>query len=351
MKTILYISPDLSVKGGISTVVKSYLSSDLSQKYRFSHVSSHVDGSKVRKLIKALEGLIRAFLILLTKKVDLVHVHGSDIVSSNRKYFYIRLAGLFGVKIIYHFHGALFIDHYVQAAKHTKMRMKRLFEFADTVICLSDGWRNSIIDIAPAAKIKMMPNAVKLPELQPVRAAEKPVRLAFLGLVGERKGVFDLVRVVRRLINDGHDIRLNIAGNGDIDRLNEMISGLQLSEKVSYLGWISEIQRDRLLRRTDIYVLPSYGEGMPMSVLEAMSYSIPVVSTNVGGIPELVLEGETGYLVEPGDIEALYHSLTMLIADEGLRTRLGAKGRQIVAEKHDLNTIVRKLDGIYGELL
>jgi len=338
------------VKGGISTVIKSYLNSDLAKNHRIFLVSSHVDGPKWRKLVQAVLGLVQTAYYLIFKKIDFAHVHGSDIVSSSRKSIYIQILRLFGRKIIYHFHGASFMEHYRSASKRTQSRMRALFGKVDIVICLSESWRQYITDIAPRSNIKVVPNATHLPELCVKQNSDDLVHLTFLGLIGERKGLFDLLRVVRRLIDNDLKIKLSVGGNGESDRLQATIKSLELNDSVNFLGWISEKQRDKLLRETDIFVLPSYGEGMPMSILEAMSYSVPVVSTKVGGIPELVRDGETGFLVEPGDLDALYRKLKCLIQDKELREKFGEKARQFVAAKYNLKFITQQIEQIYDFL-
>ena len=338
------------MKGGISTVIKSYLNSDLAKNHRIFLVSSHVDGPKWRKLVQAVLGLVQTAYYLIFKKIDFAHVHGSDIVSSSRKSIYIQILRLFGRKIIYHFHGASFMEHYRSASKRTQSRMRALFGKVDIVICLSESWRQYITDIAPRSNIKVVPNATHLPELCVKQNSDDLVHLTFLGLIGERKGLFDLLRVVRRLIDNDLKIKLSVGGNGESDRLQATIKSLELNDSVNFLGWISEKQRDKLLRETDIFVLPSYGEGMPMSILEAMSYSVPVVSTKVGGIPELVRDGETGFLVEPGDLDALYRKLKCLIQDKELREKFGEKARQFVAAKYNLKFITQQIEQIYDFL-
>jgi polysaccharide biosynthesis protein VpsI len=348
MKNVLYIAPSIFVKGGISTVIKSYLNSDLAKNHHISLVSSHVDGPKWCKLIRAILGLVQTVYYLTFKKIDFAHVHGSDIVSSSRKSIYIQILRLFGRKIIYHFHGASFMEYYRSASQRTQSRMRALFEKVDIVICLSESWRQYITDIAPRANIKVVPNATHLPELCVKQNLDDLVHLTFLGLIGERKGLFDLLRVVRRLIDNDLKIKLSIGGNGENDRLQATIKSLKLNDSVNFLGWISEKQRDKLLRETDVFVLPSYGEGMPMSILEAMSYSVPVVSTTVGGIPELVLDGETGFLIEPGDLDALYEKLKCLIQDKELRKKFGRKGRLVIENRFNIDLVSQKIKQIYN---
>lgn len=351
MKNILYIAPSIKVKGGISAVIKGYLNTKLPEHHNIFLISSHMDGPKIMKLIIAILGLVKTFFYLLLNNIDIVHIHGSDIISSKRKYIYFKLVRLFNCKTIYHFHGASFSNQYLRAANKWKMRIKKIFEGSNLVICLSNSWKQTILEIAPHANIEVIPNSINLPDLShPEVEKGHTVQLTFLGLIGERKGIFDLLIVLKRLVGHGYYVELKIGGNGDVHRLLKEIKSLGITNKVRYLGWISEKDRDRLLRKTDIFILPSYGEGMPMSILEAMSYGIPVISTYVGGISELVSNGQMGFLIEPGDLGALYERITELILSEEKRRKFGQRARSAIQNRHNIDINVHKIEKIYNSL-
>ena len=119
---------------------------------------------------------------------------------------------------------------------------------------------------------------------------------------------------------------------------------------MSFNGWLSKEETGALLNKTDVFILPSYAEGMPMAILEAMSYSIPVISTNVGGIPEVVLNNETGYIIKPGDLEELYKKTEELILNADKRVLFGENGRKIIETKHNINNYIKSLCGIYDAI-
>jgi glycosyltransferase involved in cell wall biosynthesis len=351
MKNILYIAPDISVKGGISTVINGFLSTHLSQKYNIILVASHVDGSKLRKLLQGIAGLLTTAYCLTFRQIDIVHIHGGDITSVMRKYFYFRLVKHFKCKVVYHFHGASFLVQYSHASSSWQRRIKSLLEKSDIVICLSDSWKKSILQIAPESNVLVVYNSTHLPALaDKTQEKRETVNIVFLGLIGERKGIFDLIEVVSRLIKDGCNIHLTVGGNGDISRLHKEIELKGLKNHVTYVGWIMGDAKDKLLRNTDIFVLPSYGEGMPMTILEAMSYAIPIVSTLVGGIPELIINGTTGYMIQPGDVNNLYARILDLVTDADKRRTFGQRGRAIIEAKHNLSINISQIDEIYNTL-
>ena len=349
MRKILYISPSLHVKGGISSAIKNYLRSDLVKHHHIYLVASHVDGRKWLKLLRAIIGLLETLYYLSFKSLDIIHVHCGNIISFKRKYFYIKLVKCFNRKIIFHHHGGSLIEQYEMTSEKWRYRISHTLENVNAVICLSENWKKSLLKLAPASNIKVITNGINLPE--PFKKNSSIfIRLTFLGHIVEKKGIFDLLKVVKELINNGFYVKLMIGGIGDIRRLNVELNQLSISDNVKFIGWISDKDRDALLRQTDIFVLPSYAEAMPMSILEAMAYAVPVVSTFVGGIPELVLDGKTGFLVRPGDLDDMYRKITNLIEDGDLREKMGWKGRELIRTNHDIQQITQKLNAIYNAL-
>jgi len=218
---------------------------------------------------------------------------------------------------------------------------------------LSKRWLTQIKQIAPKSNVQVLYNAVKLPDANKkiCRAKAGYINVTFLGLIADKKGIFDLIEVVSRLLKNGFNIHLTIGGNGNTGRLYKEIKSKGLQDNITYAGWIVGDDKDTLMRNTDIFVLPSYGEGMPMTILEAMSYAIPVIATNVGGIPELIKDGETGYLIEPGNLDQLLEKMKKLIEDENMRLSMGKKGIEAVEKDFSISEMANKIDEIYESLL
>ena len=152
------------------------------------------------------------------------------------------------------------------------------------------------------------------------------------------------------MAKNNKSVELYIGGDGDENRIRKEINSLGLYGRVHYLGWINEAQRDVLLTKTDVFVLPSYGEGMPMSILEAMSYRIPVIATNVGGIPEVITDKVTGFLIEPGDRESLFSLLNRLIENKELRQEIGKNARNEIIRKFNIEDYGYKLESIFDNI-
>lgn len=154
------------------------------------------------------------------------------------------------------------------------------------------------------------------------------VRLVFVGRLADGKGLFDLLDAVDRLTTAGADIHLDVVGEGPLAaRLTETIEARDIP--VSLLGYRDNVPA--LLSRSDVLVLPSYREGTPRVISEAMAAGLPVVSTAIAGIPEQVDDAETGYLVDPGDIDGLTDRLERLIRDADRRREFGERAQERAA--------------------
>jgi len=170
-------------------------------------------------------------------------------------------------------------------------------------------------------------------------------RLVCVGRLCEQKGQLLLIHAVHRLVQDGVAIQLVLAGDGELrGEVELLIASLRLNESVRITGWISSAQVREEMLAARALVLPSFAEGLPVVIMEAMALGRPVLSTYVAGIPELVVPGETGWLFPAGDVVALAEAMTgCLAATPALLDRMGAAARRRVVERHDIDTEAAKL--------
>jgi glycosyltransferase involved in cell wall biosynthesis len=173
--------------------------------------------------------------------------------------------------------------------------------------------------------------------------------VTFSGRLVERKGVSVLLEAWRKLIQDCKDVMLIILGDGPLEKkLKNQSRLLGIEENVKFCGFINNI--DDYLAATDIFVFPSFQEGFPNSVLEAMACGIPVIATRIGGIVDVIKDEENGLLVEPGNAEQLADALKKLISDTEYASTLGKNGLKTVRENYDINVIANKYVEIYRKL-
>jgi glycosyltransferase involved in cell wall biosynthesis len=352
METVVHISPLFRTKGGISTVVANYLTSDLARDYRLFVIDSHTDGNNAAKIIAIMGAFAKACVCVLFYKPSLVHVHMGDFPSPYRKAILCLPFRLRRVPSILHFHGAGFMSQYEAKGAITKNILRSFFASFTAVLCLSESWKNILIKTFDVTRITVVPNAVPLPDKQARgRDLGGALRLLFLGLIGTRKGVFELLDAVEVLVAEGYNIEVAVGGNGDIEALRVRMKNERLKGRVRYLGWVEGDEREQEFLGAHLFVLPSHAEGMPMSVLEAMSYGLPIVSTRVGGIPELVENNANGMLVEPGNSPQLVQAIRQLADDEALRQKMGKRSREIIEQRFSLAAHIEAIKKVYRDCL
>jgi len=265
----------------------------------------------------------------------------------------MAIAGWFGVPSLLHVHGSDFDTWYLAGNPELRQWVRRQLARAKFVVALSESWRAflSRITVTPLAVVH---NAVNTREIHPHRVGRRDdvPTLLFLGLVGRRKGVPELLRAVRELAHAERpcQVRVVIAGNGEVQLTQRVVEDCRLRGLVDVRGWIGPEEKTRCLLDADIFVLPSHHEGLPMSLLEAMAAGLAVITTPVGGIPEVIEDEKNGLMVPPGNVDALADAIRRLVADRKLRERLAAAGRTTVEERFDIRVAAARFKRIYERL-
>lgn len=348
----LILGPSLGQNGGMATVQNLILAHAPSQ-YTLRHICTHDEGSALHRgiiFIRAIASFLRS---LLFKKVDIVHIHVSERGSVLRTVLLTILSFIFHRPVVLHAHGAEFKSFFSKMPGWVQNIISGIFGQCDGFIVLSDFWQNfyiSQLGLTPE-RVFTLPNAVELPSEIPCRQNSSPINLVFCGRVGHRKGAFDLLQAFAGLPPHLKACaRLTVAGDGEIEQGQFLADRLGLSDHVTFLGWINPSQRDQILANANIFILPSYNEGLPLAILEAMAWGLPPITTPVGGIPEVVVPNQNGLLVAPGNVQQLSKAIRYLLEDAELRLKLG-KSARATAESLDIRTYTHRLGHIYDRVL
>ncbi|SDC44406.1 glycosyltransferase family 4 protein [Niabella drilacis] len=352
---VLTIAPAYkNYRGGIGAVVNAY-----SNYFCPFHFVATYPEAKTRFKLGSLPVYVYAccqvvLKLLLNRNIRIVHIHGAAKGSFYRKYGVFLLSKyLFKRKVIFHSHGSELKDFYQRKTGITRRMFRHCMNNVDCIICLSPQWKLFYEHCSVPNKIVILENIVEQPACPPASASlqKLPVSFLFLGLIGNRKGVFDLIEVIRVHRDALKDAaKFYIGGNGEIEKLGRLIDEYQLRDMVEFVGWADGSKKKELLNACDVYVLPSYNEGLPISILEAMSYGKPVIATRVGGIPEVVKEGRNGFLIEPGDKAALWERIDSFVQHPEQLKEMGALSLKIV-KPYFAENVMEKLQALYGELL
>ncbi len=344
---ILMLGTALDTRGGISSVVRVYEQYGLFERFGIQYIATHCDGSAARKLWRALAA-IATYATALLRGPALVHVHVASRASFWRKSPFFLLAFLLRVPAVLHLHGAEFALFYDQECGALRRRfVSFVFDRCARVIVLSAAWKTWAQRMCENPNVLAIYNPVLLPPKPPPWERRTPGTALFLGRLGHRKGTYDLLDAAARIVPGRPALQLLLGGDGELETVRARAAELGITDKIDLLGWVRGEDKERLLATAAIYVLPSYNEGLPVSVLEAMAAGLPILTTPVGGIPEAVTDGVEGFLVEPGNVAALADRLERLLGDPALARRMGEAARHKVDVAFSANAVVPQVEALY----
>ncbi len=335
--------------GGMATVENNILDAVRRRGDRAVFVSTYEEGGKPKKLAVAAGAYFKYLKEL--GRCDLVHVHMASRGSYRRKKVFMQAAFRKGKPVLLHLHGsefALWFDNECSEAERSDI--SRTFRCCSKVVVLSKEWRDYLLSrgICESGRIEILHNAVEMPEENTTDYSRNTV--LFMGRLDERKSPDVLLRAAARVLPSHPDARFVFGGDGNVPFYEEMAKNLGISESCSFIGWARDEAKERAFRESSMYCLPSKNEGMPMSVLEAMSYGLTTLSTPVGGVPQVITDGVDGLLFPVDDVEGLASRLETLMSDSELKGKIGRQGRARIDEDFSLGAFMSHMIDIYEEI-
>ncbi|MCM1312627.1 MAG: glycosyltransferase family 4 protein [Roseburia sp.] len=340
----------LKTKGGMVSVTKNYLNYKNWGEYDIKFIPTHFDSNKYVVMLYFCMQFVKIAFTVWFGNYKIAHLHTAERGSFWRKAFLMNFFHQHGIRVVMHHHAAEFEDFYSKCSELQKEKINNTLEAADLNIVLSERLVPMIKDKAPKANVEVLYNAVNTYSKNPYNMNGKYI--LFLGRLGERKGSYDLLKSIRML--DGKipsDIQFCLCGDGEIDKVKEKIQEYNIGHRIAHVGWIDGEQKQRFLENTIVNVLPSYNEGLPMTILETMAYGIPNVSTNIASIPEVIKDGENGFLISPGDVNALAESICRLVADKDIRKNFSDASYELVTREFSLDNNIARLKEFYKTIL
>ena len=291
---VMQLGPGLHVRGGITTV-EQHICDYMAPYVSLRHVPTMEHGSAFVRLSVFARALLTLQRTLAEIDPAIVHIHFASRGSTLRKLILASMVTRAGRPLVLHAHGGYFDQFHRRLPAVLRRGVNSVLQRANVLIALSPRWRDFYInecELSPA-QVAVLPNPVRWSAETPDRSAHREVQFLFLGRMCKKKGTYDLVNAFAALPEKVRErARLVLAGDGDLAQIRELAA--PLGERVLVLSWIDSAERDRLLAQSDVFVLPSYNEGVPMSLLEAMASGLPAIVTPVGGIPDVFSHGVEG---------------------------------------------------------
>lgn len=344
MIRILVIATSHKTRGGITSVVNAHKKGEQWQKYHCKWIETHIDKGTGWKMLYLIKGWLT--FICLLPFCKLIHIHMSEPPSAIRKCLFMPFAKLFGKKVIVHFHA--FSPDTTLNSKY-KSVYKYLFNQADCVIVLSQLWKKYVNDAFNLGdKVKVVYNPCTTEILS--EKYKKQNIILYAGTVNKRKGYADMIKAFAKIASQYPDWKIVFAGNGEIDNGKKLAKELGIESQTLFLGWINGKDKDKAFKEASIFCLPSYAEGFPMAVLDAWAYGLPVITTPVGGIPDIAKDGENLLLFQPGDCDKLAIQMERMIKDKQLRANIIKQSSVLAETIFNIKTINKEIENLYNEL-
>lgn len=343
---LIMLGPNLAAKGGMASVANVYREGGLFDRWAVRYVSTFEEAGSLRKLWVALCALAVVIQHMLFGRLAGLHIHTASRASFWRKSVFALAAIVFRRPYVLHLHGGMMQEFYAdQCGPLGRKWIAFVLRHAARVIVLSPQWAEWLLQVCPVANVVVVPNPVKVGVLD--SSLREPLTVLFLGRLEQNKGIYELIKALALVAGRFPRVRLLIGGDGETGQVLEKADSLGVAENIELLGWVSGQQKQDLFKHASILVLPSYKEGLPMAVLEAMAEGVPVVATAVGGVPYAVRNGVEGLLVAAGDANALADALARLLADHELRESMGNAGWARANQLFSIPAVLQQVDALY----
>ncbi|RTL33118.1 MAG: glycosyltransferase [Burkholderiales bacterium] len=283
-----------------------------------------------------------------------VHVNMAERLSLFRKGAVVLFARALGLPVVLHLHAAQLHHFYRSLPRVLQALVRRIFASASVVVVLGEQARKFVIDElgVPGNRVQVLINGVPGNRVERrIRRHGQAFNILFLGNLMERKGVSDLLKALAspELASRRGQWHARFAGGGDVPHYKALAASLNAPDCVEFVGWADQARAAHLIAQADVLILPSYDEGLPLVILEALAKGVAVICTPVGEIPAVLTDGLNALFVQPGKIDEIARALCRLMDDPQLLSTLEAGGAAIYAEKFSMDVFFRNVARIHQQ--
>lgn len=352
---VLVLGPGLDAVSGVSSHLRALFGSALGERFDLVHFRVGSEGRS--------EGLPARMLRQAASPISLARAirrHGARIVHLNtslnagafwRDLAYALVARASGARVVCQVHGGALPQDFLGSLSACRALLRWALGRANVVVVLARAELDAYRRFLPGQNVVHVPNAVDCATPAPRQAAEGPLQLLYLGRLVHEKGLREILGALASVNREGARARLTIAGSGRAEaELRALAAELGLGEAVRFAGTVAGMEKERLLAESDVFLLPSYAEGLPYALIEGMAAGLAVVATPVGAIPDLVSHGVQGLLVPAGDAAAIAGAVLALAGDRARLARMGEAAQARVREACSVERMAGRFTEIYGDL-
>jgi len=336
--------------GGQMFACRSLVDSDLSKTINWIKIDTTASTNEARSFISrgssAFFRLVQFTYLLLTRRVDTILVFCSSGWSFREKGVMVLIAKFFGKQAIIAPRSGFLLDN-LEGSEKFKAFAKKVVNKADYTICQGTFWKEYFTKnlALPAQKAVVIHNWIADNSYTYKSRNNKTTTILFLGWIEQNKGIYEIMEAAKTL--EGETIEWLIGGNGkEFEKVKQELEATGLDHKVKLKGWVLNKDKIELLENADIFVLPSYREGLPNALLEAMQYGLAVTASSVGAIPDVIDSGNNGILVPPKNAKALADAVKTLVDQPALRKEYGLKAMDKIKHHHSIEAAISKFNKI-----
>lgn len=360
---MLIVGPSTPYYGGMVSCVDGLYNSDLQNKFnlRLFNVNKikkmDINGSKRRnnaiKSILFIKLLLIYIFELVKFKPALVHIHTSSFMGFYEKGVLVLISKIFKCKTILHIHGGAFKDFYIKA--RFKGLIKFILNSSSSVVVLSNMWFSWFGEIVDENKLTIVPNGVNVNNEKKMRVnkTNDTLKFLFLGRLVRDKGLYEVVEAVKLLEEESYkDYKIIFAGEGiEKNKLEQEILTNNQDHVIEVLGKVTGEDKNIVLSNSNVFLLPSYNEGMPISLLEAMGEGHYVIASNVGAVPEVIRNNNMGKIISPRSVASLVSAMKEVLENRDLYKKLGEGNKVFIENNYSWSKIAIIVEKLYEKLI
>jgi len=356
--TALLLGPRRDALSGVSTHVSLLLRSRLAQEFALIHFEVGGEGRNEGALGRAARLIVsplRLAAAVLAHRAVIVHLNTALTVRAYwRDLAYAIVAKLCGAKVLYQVHGGALPQAFCRGHRLLSALVQATLRLPDAIVAMSASESDAFRRFVGSTPVFAFPNGVDCTAYATLvrtgSSPRAPLRLLYMGRLVREKGLYELLQGLALARGQGVAAELVIAGAGPEEPRLQQSAAAHGLERVSFPGPVRGAAKMALLERSDVFVLPSYAEGLPYALLEAMAAGVAVIATRVGGIPELVADGINGLLVEPRAPQAIAVAIRTLACDREALARMSAASRETIAARYSIGRLAAELCRVYADL-
>lgn len=369
---VCLVGPTPPPFGGIATYVANLLDSDIpgiefllfdtklpewvvpsSREGKSTYFSIFESGiwSGIKKIAYGLSSYFVFITTLVKNKPQIIQVFTCSYWGYWRNTVYILIAKCFGKKTIFHLLNAI-DEFYKNSSSFGKKIIKISLKCADIYLLQSPGLKIWLSRYTNHETFGFW-NSIEINKIPPNKFIKKSSTVTGItvGKLGRNKGTYEIIDAIEKLIHNNVNLQWIFVGDGNLQEFIQIANKKRINRNITFTGPVIDCDKWRYLYKSDFFCLPSYAEGQPISIIEAMAIGLPVISSTVGSIPEMITNGENGLLINPGNVNELIEAIQVMLLDKDKRLQMGAKAKEIALERYSHENLCNNLHFVYKRLL